>query len=86
MQQTEILSISERLISAYHAEDFELVFNQVTKGESPSTKLLVKMELNRLMATSVSICVVAYQRTVTNINWTGCPIGSMIGHSTPITF
>ncbi|SEF74649.1 PilZ domain-containing protein [Vibrio hangzhouensis] len=50
MQQPEILSIAERLISAYHAEDFDLVLNQVTEGESPSTKLLVKMELNRLMA------------------------------------
>lgn len=50
MQQTEILSIAERLITAYHAEDFDLVLNQVTEGESPSTKLLVKMELNRLMA------------------------------------
>ncbi|NOH27496.1 PilZ domain-containing protein [Vibrio mediterranei] len=50
MQQPEILSIAERLISAYHADDFDYVLSQVTEGESPSTKLLVKMELNRLMA------------------------------------
>lgn len=49
MQQTEILSIAERLIPVYKTEDFESVLSQITKGESPSLKLLVKMELNRLM-------------------------------------
>ncbi|CAH6967611.1 PilZ domain-containing protein [Vibrio splendidus] len=50
MQQSEILSIAERLIPAYHAEDFEFLLSQMTEGESPSLKLLVKMELNRIMA------------------------------------
>ncbi|WP_299694485.1 PilZ domain-containing protein [uncultured Vibrio sp.] len=50
MQQSEILSIAERLIPAYHAEDFEFLLSQLTEGESPSLKLLVKMELNRIMA------------------------------------
>ncbi|MFB9143768.1 PilZ domain-containing protein [Vibrio artabrorum] len=50
MQQSEILSVAERLIPAYHAEDFEFLLSQMTEGESPSLKLLVKMELNRIMA------------------------------------
>ncbi|MCL9773311.1 PilZ domain-containing protein [Vibrio methylphosphonaticus] len=50
MQQSEILSLAERLIPAYHAEDFDFVLKQITEGETPSAKLLVKMELNRLMA------------------------------------
>ncbi len=50
MQQEEILSIAERLIPAYHSEDFDFVLSQVTEGEPPSAKLLVKMELNRIMA------------------------------------
>lgn len=49
MQQTEILSLAERLIPLYHSDDFETVLNQMTTGQSPSVKLLVKMELNRLM-------------------------------------
>ncbi|MDN3698950.1 PilZ domain-containing protein [Vibrio genomosp. F6] len=50
MQQSEILSLTERLISTYHADDFDYVLSQVTNGEPPSVKLLVKMELNRIMA------------------------------------
>ncbi|KOO14639.1 pilus assembly protein PilZ [Vibrio xuii] len=50
MQQPEILSLAERLIPAYHAQDFEHLLNQITEGEPPSTKILVKMELNRVMA------------------------------------
>lgn len=50
MQQPEILSLAERLIPAYHAQDFEHLLNQMTEGEPPSTKILVKMELNRVMA------------------------------------
>ncbi len=50
MQQSEILSLAERLISAYHSEDFDHLLNQVTSGEPPSLKILVKMELNRMMA------------------------------------
>ena len=50
MQQSEILSVAERLIPAYHAEDFDFLLSQMTEGESPSLKLLVKMELNRIMA------------------------------------
>ncbi|NOH97342.1 PilZ domain-containing protein [Vibrio sp. 99-70-13A1] len=50
MQQSEILSLAERLISAYHASDFDYLLSQMTEGESPSLKLLVKMELNRIMA------------------------------------
>ncbi|KIE20423.1 pilus assembly protein PilZ [Vibrio sinaloensis] len=50
MQQPEILSIAERLIPAYHADDFEFLLGQMTEGEPPSVKILVKMELNRVMA------------------------------------
>lgn len=50
MQQPEILSLAERLIPAYHSDDFDLLLNQMTKGEAPSVKFLVKMELNRMMA------------------------------------
>ena len=50
MQQSEILSLAERLIPAYHSSDFDVLLNQMTKGEAPSVKLLVKMELNRVMA------------------------------------
>ncbi|MCU8148485.1 PilZ domain-containing protein [Vibrio vulnificus] len=50
MEQAEILSIAERLIPVYHAEDFDFVLGQLTEGYPPSAKLLVKMELNRVMA------------------------------------
>ncbi|WP_159738086.1 PilZ domain-containing protein [Vibrio atypicus] len=50
MQQPEILSIAERLIPAYHADDFDFLLGQMTEGEPPSVKILVKMELNRVMA------------------------------------
>lgn len=50
MQQPEILSLAERLIPAYHSDDFDYLLNQLTEGEPPSTKILVKMELNRVMA------------------------------------
>jgi hypothetical protein len=49
MQQTEILSLAERLIPIYHSKDFDDVLSQLTNGKSPAIKLLVKMELNRLM-------------------------------------
>ncbi|MDC0609333.1 PilZ domain-containing protein [Vibrio sp.] len=49
MQQPEILSLAEKLIPAYHSEDFEHLLSQLTEGLSPSVKLLVKMELNRVM-------------------------------------
>lgn len=50
MQQAEILSLAERLIPAYHAQDFDYLLGQMTEGEPPSVKILVKMELNRIMA------------------------------------
>ncbi|MDF2154442.1 PilZ domain-containing protein [Vibrio sp. CAU 1672] len=50
MQQSEILSLAERLIPVYGADDFDFVLGQLTESEPPSAKLLVKMELNRLMA------------------------------------
>ncbi|MGL6314586.1 PilZ domain-containing protein [Vibrio sp. WXL103] len=50
MQQAEILSIVNRLIPAYQSADFEQVLCQVASEYSPSTRLLVKMELKRLMA------------------------------------
>lgn len=50
MQQSEILSLAERLIPVYGSEDFDFVLGQLTEGEPPSTKILVKMELNRVMA------------------------------------
>lgn len=49
MQQSEILSLAERLIPAYHTGDLEHLLGQLTQGQSPSAKLLVKMELNRIM-------------------------------------
>ncbi|MGR5167635.1 PilZ domain-containing protein [Vibrio astriarenae] len=51
MQQAEILSIVERLLPAYQAADFETVLDQVVSEYSPTAKLLVKMEMNRQMAT-----------------------------------
>lgn len=50
MQQTEILSLAEQLIPAYQADDFDFVLSQLTEGHSPAFRLLVKMELNRIMA------------------------------------
>ncbi len=50
MQQPEILSLAERLIPAYNSEDFEFLLGQMTEGDPPSVKILVKMELNRVMA------------------------------------
>ncbi len=50
MQESEILSLAERLIPAYQSEDFDNVLAMMTEGESPSVKLLVKMELNKMMA------------------------------------
>ena len=50
MQQPEILSLAERLIPAYNSDDFEYLLAQITEGEAPSVKILVKMELNRVMA------------------------------------
>lgn len=49
MQQQAIISISERLIPVYKTEDFEYLLSQLTDGEPPSLKILVKMELKRLM-------------------------------------
>jgi hypothetical protein len=49
MQQAEILSLAEQLIAVYHDQDFELLLSHMTEGHSPSLKLLVKMELNRVM-------------------------------------
>lgn len=50
MSQTEILSLAERLIPVYHSNEFEALLSKLTEGDSPSIKLLVRMELNRLMA------------------------------------
>jgi hypothetical protein len=50
MQQTEIISLAEKLIPAYHSEDFEQVLAQITEGEPSSVKFLVKIELKRLMS------------------------------------
>lgn len=50
MQQIEILSLAERLISVYHSGELDKLLTHMTDGQPPSTKLLVKMELNRLMA------------------------------------
>ncbi|EDP58672.1 PilZ domain-containing protein [Vibrio sp. AND4] len=50
MQQSEILSLAERLIPVYGADDFDFILGQLTEGEPPSAKILVKMELNRVMA------------------------------------
>ena len=50
MQQLEILSIAERLIPTYHTGEFEHLLSQLTDGEPPSLKILVKMELKRLMS------------------------------------
>ena len=50
MQQSEILSLAERLIPVYGSQDFDFVLGQLTEEEAPSVKILVKIELNRLMA------------------------------------
>ncbi|MDW6001689.1 PilZ domain-containing protein [Vibrio mangrovi] len=50
MQKTEIRSIAEKLIPAYNSDDFEKILSQMTEGQPPSAKLLVKMELNRVMS------------------------------------
>lgn len=50
MQQSEILSLAEKLIPIYNTEEFEQILSQITKGQPPSVKLLVKMELNKKMA------------------------------------
>lgn len=49
MQQSEIISLTEKLIPAYYSEDFDSILSHITEGQPPSVKLLVKMELNRLM-------------------------------------
>ncbi len=50
MQQSELLSLVERLIPVYESEDFELVLSQLTADAPSSAKVLAKMELNRVMA------------------------------------
>ncbi len=50
MLQPEILALAERLIPVYGSVDFDFVLGQLTEEEPPSTKMLVKIELNRLMA------------------------------------
>ncbi|MCE7642102.1 PilZ domain-containing protein [Vibrio fluvialis] len=50
MQQSEILSFAEQLIPVFNSPDFERLLNQLTSSHPPSVKLLVKMELNRVMA------------------------------------
>ncbi|MCE0494307.1 PilZ domain-containing protein [Vibrio salinus] len=49
MQQSEILSYTEKLIPAYYSDDFDVILSHMTEGLAPSVKLLVKMELNRIM-------------------------------------
>ena len=49
MQQPEILSLAERLIPAYKTADFEFLLGQMTEGQAASVKILVKMELGRIM-------------------------------------
>lgn len=50
MQQSDILSFTEKLIPVYRSPDFEFILSQITDGQPASAKLLIKMELNRLMA------------------------------------
>ncbi|NOI64848.1 PilZ domain-containing protein [Vibrio sp. 99-8-1] len=50
MQQSELLSLVEKLIPVYGAPDFDLVLGQLTEDAPPSAKVIAKMELNRLMA------------------------------------
>ncbi|MBR9874148.1 MAG: PilZ domain-containing protein [Vibrionaceae bacterium] len=50
MLQSEILSLAERLIPVYGSVDFDFVLGQLTEEAPPSAKILVKIELNRLMA------------------------------------
>ncbi|MDA0148789.1 PilZ domain-containing protein [Vibrio sp. LaRot3] len=49
MQQSEILSIAERLIPVYGTDDFEYLLSQMTDGQPPSSRILVKIELKRVM-------------------------------------
>ncbi|AUI87444.1 pilus assembly protein PilZ [Vibrio azureus] len=50
MQQSDILLLAQKLIPVYGEEDFDYVLEHLTEGKSPSAKILVKMELNRVMA------------------------------------
>lgn len=50
MQQSEILQFAEQLIPAYQTKDFDQILNHITEGHSPSARLLIKMELKKLMA------------------------------------
>lgn len=50
MPQEDYQSIVEQLIPAYSSEDFELVLSHVTDGQPASVRLLVKMELKRIMS------------------------------------
>jgi hypothetical protein len=49
MLQSKILSLAERLIPVYGSADFDFVLSQLTEEDHPSAKILVKIELNRLM-------------------------------------
>ncbi|MGF1764131.1 PilZ domain-containing protein [Aliivibrio kagoshimensis] len=50
MPQEDYQFIIEQLIPAFGSDDFELTLSHMTDGEHPSVRLLVKMELKRLMA------------------------------------
>ncbi len=50
MEQTEVKLLVEQLIPVYHTEEFEDTLEHLTFGEPPSAKLIVKMELKRIMA------------------------------------
>ncbi|NLS12700.1 PilZ domain-containing protein [Vibrio sp. SM6] len=49
MDQSEIITLAERLIPVYQTDEFERVLHQVMSDRPASGKLLIKMELNRLM-------------------------------------
>ncbi len=50
MPQEDYQFVIEQLIPAFDSEDFELALSHMTDGEHPSVRLLVKMELKRIMA------------------------------------
>ncbi|MGO1297032.1 MAG: PilZ domain-containing protein [Vibrio sp.] len=50
MDQSDVLSFAERLIPAYNSRDFESLLDKMTQDEAPSAKILIKMELSRIMA------------------------------------
>lgn len=50
MQPSELLALAEQLIPVYRSPDLDYVLDQIAYGHSSTTKLLIKMELKRIMS------------------------------------